>query len=31
LEVQKTVPTFLYQIVIKSGEATLNFSVLGSE
>lgn len=31
LEVQKTVPTFLYKIAIKNGEATLGFSVLGSE
>ncbi|MAR92502.1 MAG: hypothetical protein SV765_07680 [Pseudomonadota bacterium] len=31
LEIQKTVPTFLYQIAIDKGEAQLGFSVLGSE
>jgi len=31
LEIQQTVPTFLYQISIKNGDATLGFSVLGSE
>lgn len=31
LEIQQTVPTFLYQISIKNGDAKLGFSVLGSE
>lgn len=31
LEIQQTVPTYLYQIDIKNGKATLGFSVLGSE
>ena len=31
LEIQQTVPTFLYQININNGEATLGFSVIGSE
>jgi hypothetical protein len=30
-EIQQTVPTYLYNINIKNGEATLGFSVLGSE
>lgn len=31
LEIQQTVPTYLYKINIKNGKATLGFSVLGSE
>lgn len=31
LEIQQTVPTFLYQVNINNGEATLGFSVIGSE
>ncbi|MGB3619766.1 hypothetical protein FT643_02080 [Ketobacter sp. MCCC 1A13808] len=31
LEIQKTVPAFLYQIQIKDGKAQLGFSIIGSE
>ena len=31
LEIQQTVPTYLYKLNIKNGEATLGFSVIGSE
>jgi len=31
VEIQQTVPTYLYQISINNGNATLGFSVLGSE
>ena len=31
LEIQQTVPTYLYKVNIKNGEATLGFSVIGSE
>ncbi|MEE2730514.1 MAG: hypothetical protein VYA55_06795 [Pseudomonadota bacterium] len=31
LEIQQTVPTYLYKLNIKNGKATLGFSVLGSE
>ncbi len=31
LEIQQTVPTYLYELNIKNGKATLGFSVLGSE
>lgn len=31
LEIQQTVPAYLYKVNIKEGKATLGFSVLGSE
>lgn len=31
LEIQKTVPTYLYQLEVKNGEATVGLSILGSE
>ena len=31
LEIQKTVPTYLYHLRIKNGEATVGLSIIGSE